>query len=426
MVKNSKFTTSIGTKLALKMNAAISYKSNTNLKKGCPIVLDVAHKDTISGRTSRTRKTIGHSLVKDWNFEKDLPKLSHPDGEDLAGIIIEIKDRAKKNNFTTLTDVDEGLSYLMAHNVVSTNVFEYGKMEIERLRSVGSHSTAQVLLERLTRWEEFAPSLNFGDIDEALISRFKRERKGYLSDSTIKSYISALRKVYNIALYDSRVNLVDNGAFRNIGKGLKVKMRRARNVYLNDKNLLKLVSRNVKAGRALTSNENRALDMTLLQFYLGGANLKDVVYLKREVFYKNRVLLKRAKLGMYGEFFDVKVFKGAREIFKKHEGNDPVYLFDFCRSFKEYRSFLVVHNRSLLSAQSKLKLKISPINNRMSSNVIRHTFATRAKFLGINADIIRELMGHERNDIDTVYKDKYPEKMRDKAHKKIIKIVASS
>jgi hypothetical protein len=31
-------------------------------------------------------------------------------------------------------------------------------------------------------------------------------------------------------------------------------------------------------------------------------------------------------------------------------------------------------------------------------------------------------MGHERGDIDTVYKDRYPEAVRDAAHKKIIKI----
>jgi integrase len=44
---------------------------------------------------------------------------------------------------------------------------------------------------------------------------------------------------------------------------------------------------------------------------------------------------------------------------------------------------------------------------------MRHTFATLAKFKHYDQDLIRELMGHERNDIDTIYKDKYPEVERD-------------
>jgi hypothetical protein len=40
--------------------------------------------------------------------------------------------------------------------------------------------------------------------------------------------------------------------------------------------------------------------------------------------------------------------------------------------------------------------------------VARHSFANRAKNLMI--DITRELMGHERDDVDNYYKDKYPEK----------------
>lgn len=51
---------------------------------------------------------------------------------------------------------------------------------------------------------------------------------------------------------------------------------------------------------------------------------------------------------------------------------------------------------------------------------MRHTFATLGKFKRIEEDLLRELMGHERNDIDTVYKDKYPEAQMDAAQVKII------
>lgn len=38
----------------------------------------------------------------------------------------------------------------------------------------------------------------------------------------------------------------------------------------------------------------------------------------------------------------------------------------------------------------------------------------------IETDITRELMGHERDDVDNYYKDKYPEKVRDNALFEII------
>jgi hypothetical protein len=50
--------------------------------------------------------------------------------------------------------------------------------------------------------------------------------------------------------------------------------------------------------------------------------------------------------------------------------------------------------------------------------VARHSFANRANLM-IETDITRELMGHERDDVDNYYKDKYPEK-RDLALLKLL------
>lgn len=39
--------------------------------------------------------------------------------------------------------------------------------------------------------------------------------------------------------------------------------------------------------------------------------------------------------------------------------------------------------------------------------------------LFIMEDVLREIMGHECNDVDTIYKDRYPEKIRNEAQIKI-------
>ena len=67
-----------------------------------------------------------------------------------------------------------------------------------------------------------------------------------------------------------------------------------------------------------------------------------------------------------------------------------------------------------------MDIKILPTGGNLSVKVARHTFGNRAKQLMIDTDIIRELMAHERNDVDNFYKDKFSEEVRDQALFKII------
>ena len=70
--------------------------------------------------------------------------------------------------------------------------------------------------------------------------------------------------------------------------------------------------------------------------------------------------------------------------------------------------------------QTAENIEVQPLGGKIRIKVARHSFATIAKGLFIDTDLLRELMGHERNDVDTIYKDKYPEKVRDEALLKII------
>jgi hypothetical protein len=70
--------------------------------------------------------------------------------------------------------------------------------------------------------------------------------------------------------------------------------------------------------------------------------------------------------------------------------------------------------------QQDCGIEVMPTGGNLSVKVARHSFATIGKRLGIEEDILRELMGHERNDVDNYYKDRYPMKVRDEALWKII------
>jgi hypothetical protein len=47
-----------------------------------------------------------------------------------------------------------------------------------------------------------------------------------------------------------------------------------------------------------------------------------------------------------------------------------------------------------------------------NTSIKKNLVTTRATY-NFDQDLIRELMGHEQNDIDTIHRDKYPEAERD-------------
>ncbi|WP_162558751.1 tyrosine-type recombinase/integrase [Robertkochia solimangrovi] len=131
--------------------------------------------------------------------------------------------------------------------------------------------------------------------------------------------------------------------------------------------------------------------------------------------------LKRSKLGAKAYVFDVLLLPEAARILNKYQDKDPEseYVFPWSKNRTRYQTFRSSHNAKLKRIQKNSGLEILPTGGVLTTKVIRHSFATIAKFKHVEPDIIRELMGHERGDIDTAYKDRYPEGVRDSALKEI-------
>ena len=96
------------------------------------------------------------------------------------------------------------------------------------------------------------------------------------------------------------------------------------------------------------------------------------------------------------------------------------FVFPWRKDFEGYKNFRDNLRRSMDHVQEITGIDVLPLGGKIRVKVARHSFATIGKQLFIDADLLRELMGHERNDVDTIYKDKYPQKTRDKAQLLII------
>jgi integrase len=163
----------------------------------------------------------------------------------------------------------------------------------------------------------------------------------------------------------------------------------------------------------------RAADLFLLMFYFGGQDLKDIYYLEQSQINNGRIYFQRGKLSGNGYEFDLKITKKAQIILDKYTVAGK-YVFAWRKDFAGYKHFRDNLRRSFDKLQELTKIQVLPMGGELRIKVARHTFATIGKQLFVETDLLRELMGHERDDVDTIYKDKYPQEVRDLAQLKII------
>jgi hypothetical protein len=200
---------------------------------------------------------------------------------------------------------------------------------------------------------------------------------------------------------------VDQKPFVGVFDGLKTRSYDSKKKYLDRETLVKL------EGLELNNQKQKYLDLFLLQFYFGGCDLIDLYYLKKRQIRKGRLVFERAKTNT-GIRIDLKVHAKAQSILDKY-ANDGEWLFPWKKENASYITFRGNYQRDIVLLQLKNEIEVSPDGGNLGIKVARHTFANLGKVLNIEIDVIRELMGHERDDVDNYYKDKYPEAIRDKA-----------
>lgn len=380
---------------------------------GYPVKLILTHQKKI------TRKTLAHVSMDNWDSLRELPLPSYPDFENLYTRILEIRAKSIGSKFKEFNSLKEAMDYLLNVSDVKPKMdfYTYLKHRCDYMRSVGREGNAIAIEAAEKQFIKVAPYLEFKDFNPQLITAFKTMKRldGSCNNVTIRKYVSAIRAVYNTGIEE--LQLEDKQPFKGALRDLKVRLRRQRNRYLEASEIEKL--KNASLNRQACQ---RAVDLSLLMFYLCGLDFVDLYYLKKKQIQDNRVFLTRKKLGDRAYEFDVKLFPEAKNIIKKYQDEDPKneYVFPWRKTRTSYDTFINNLRREMAKVKKELAIKLTPKEETFTPKVLRHTFATLGKFEHIEEDLLRELMGHERNDIDTAYKDKYPEKERDEAQKLIL------
>lgn len=388
----------------------LDVRKNQARKNGFPVCVFLHHK----GKQKKINLGL-YFLENDWDLKTQLPK------KDTASIFFikrkklmleELVFQYKNKNSINLEVVkDQLLGIVPADNAVS--FFEFYQSYLSELTEKNKHSTVALYQVAYDRLKVYRSDLTFAQIDYNLLNGFKewRLKKGN-TKSTVHTYLRKYRAVYNEAV--RRKITPDENPFSGVFKSITVKANRTKKRHITKAAIKELEMLDLQ-----TMHHQRAVDMWLLMFYFGGQDFKDIYYLKRNQINKKRVYFMRGKLDGNGYQFDLPIVPKAQKIIDKYKVTGK-YLFPWPKDFTRYKQFRDNLRRSLDKAQKITAIEVQPLGGPLRIKVARHSFATIGKNLFIESDLLRELMGHERNDVDTIYKDKYPEKIRDEALLKII------
>ncbi len=418
-------------------NIYLDEREDQKRKKGYPVIC------LLTGKGKQ--KSFSLSLFfekKDWDFKKQEPK-----NDKRKTLLIRKKKRIleetllktlddKTINFNNVKDIVKGDNNLIYN---STNFFEFGyKLANEQkgiLNDKGVEKTGNfnVYTNCLNQFKKHTTkNLNFNDIDYELIVKYKNNllRKG-LAKNTIHLYIRTIKVIYDEGLKRLKIQ-VQHKPFENIYKGITIKKNRTKKRHIS-KEVLKILE-SVK--KELVPGQKKAVDLFLLQFYFGGQDLMDIFYLEnKQITDNNRIIFRRGKLDEGGYEFDLKIFSKAKLILNTYNTNEN-FVFNGRKDQNGYHNMRRRLGSDLKKIQNKynkhidnieqifnkefFRIEVLPLKGNLTTKVARHTFGTIGSRLYIEPDLLRSIMGHERDDIDTIYKDVYPEKERDLYHNKII------
>lgn len=401
-------------------------------KKGYPVVV------MLNDRGKRKVISLGLFFQeKDWNFEKEEPL------NDRRSILFIKKKKAILDEllFNSVTEKNITLDYVkkvllgtVSEDSSSQSFFEFANHLIDEMMQLTDEKgfqkigNAKIYATAVAQLKMYNSKLLISDLDYNFLNGFKNWQLKRNAKSTVNTYLRKYRAIYNEAV---RRKLVEDAKpFKDIFRGITVKQNRTKKRHIS-KEVIAILESLIN----LAEGQQIAIDLWLLQFYFGGQDFKDIYYLENDQLADGRIYFTRGKLDDNGYQFDLRISKKAQLILDKYTIKGR-FMFPWRKDYAGYKNFIRRVQNNLITVQTNYNnhinelakrdeseyhcIDVAPLGGNLSPKVARHTFGTIGSRLFVEPDVLRALMGHERDDVDTIYKDVYPEALRDEWHLKII------
>lgn len=298
--------------------------------------------------------------------------------------------------------------------VKAQKVYPYIETRIEQLKKEGRIKYAHSHRDTRNALKSFHPNeLSFSEITPLFLSKFEIHlRNKPCKDTTIGVFMRTLRAIINQAIKERKCPKKDYPFTEyKISKLDMSTKKRAISKESIDKVFTFVPNPN--------SKQELSMDMFVFSFYSMGMNFKDMALLKWTNIVNGRIVFKRAKTK---KSFSIKILPLVQEVLDKYSSNKE-YIFPIIE--QQHKTTTAIYNRmeaGLKTYNKHLKIIAEQvgINEKLTSYVSRHSWATVLKKKGVSTSLISEMMGHSSEKVTKAYLDSFGNDTLDKANEALL------
>ena len=282
--------------------------------------------------------------------------------------------------------------------------------QIRHKRSLGRWGMAQALLNTRVSLAAYmgGREVSLSEVDAAFVRGYEEflQARG-IRRNTVCYYLRNFRSLYNWACSNGWTSPQGNPF-------IQVHARPCRTVKraLPLEGLRRIRNEDFSAAPHL----DLARDLFLFSFYSRGMSFVDVIYLKKSDVWQDIISYRRHKTGQQ---LQVALTPQLRALMQKY-GNESPFVFpilqgtDLCQQHREYRRALERVNHNLKQVG---RVCGSPIT--LTTYCARHSWATRAKELGVPVSVISESLGHTSERTTRIYLKEFENRVVDEVNEKV-------
>lgn len=301
-----------------------------------------------------------------------------------------------------------GEHYCLMRKSKGLTLGNYINERVHNKRSLGKYSTADLYQAAGCHFRNFCGNKDcrLSDLTPTLVADFADYLRSLrLKTNTINSYLSSLRAIFNAAL-QSRIIRVKEHPFSFLKLKRDLTAKRAVSVDI----FKKMAAMDFSGEPKL----DLAADLSLFSFMAYGMPFVDIVHLKKNNIVGDEIVYNRQKIGAE---IRIKLTTGMQMLIKKYK-NEGSYLFPVLTDYTGYYGYkfrLALHNESLKKIGRLLHVPV-----KMTSYVMRHTWASEALRCNIPITVISQAMGHTSEKTTRIYLSQLDTSVLNRANKLII------
>lgn len=333
-----------------------------------------------------------------------------------------LKEKTQALDIINALDEKNELQYLsiqqLKNKIIQTPTFEsfleFGKNVVSELRKAERFGNANTYYAVIKVLEKFTKGtdLKFSDLNYNFLQSFERWHfsKGN-SVNSLSTYMRTIKALFNRAIKSDIVSQ-DVYPFKNY----KIKTAPTEKRALDIGSIKAIMSLKLPEADSLFDYRN----YFLTSYMLYGISFMDLAFLKVENIIDNRIKFQRKKTARP---YDINITGQLQQILsyylKDKNGSDFIFPIikrtDFELQYKDVLWARKRYNKGLKNLAQKCN-----IDQRLTSYVSRHSFATQAMFNDVPLQAISAMLGHNRLSTTQIYLKSLPSKVLDNYNKKII------